>query len=90
LLKKIQFTDHAKFEMKRRRIKEKIVEEIVRNPAQVIDLKEGRCICQARYFNGFEQKEMLLRIVIEETIREINVITAYKTSKFHKYWKKMR
>lgn len=90
MLKKIQFTDHAKFEMKRRRIKEKIVEEIVRNPAQVINLKEGRYICQARYFNGFEHKEMLLRIVIEETLREINVITVYKTSKFQKYWKKMR
>jgi hypothetical protein len=84
LLKKVKFTDHAKFEMKRRRVMEKIVEGIVRNPAQVIDLKEGRRICQARYFNGFEQKEMLLRIIIEEAPSEINVITAYETTKFHK------
>lgn len=64
------------------------MQEIVRNPGQVIGLKKGRHICQARYFDEFAQKEMLLRVVIEEAPRGIKVITAYKTSKLDKYWKK--
>jgi len=90
LRKKIQVTEHAKFEIKRRRINEKLVREIVRNPGQVIDFKEGRQICQARYFDEFEQKEMLLRIVIEKTSGGIKIITAYKTSQLDKYSKKTR
>jgi len=86
--KKIQLTEHAKFEIKRRRINEKLVQQIVRNPRQVIELKEGRQISQAKYFDEFAQKEMLLRVIIEETPGGAKVITAYKTSKLDKYWKK--
>jgi hypothetical protein len=64
------------------------VQEIIRTPGQVIDLKKGRQICQARYYDEFAQKEMLLRVVIEEAPGGIKVITAYKTSKLDKYWKK--
>ena len=86
--KKIQLTEHAKFEIKRRRINEKLVQEIVRSPRQVVGLKERRQICQAKYFDEFAQKEMLSRVIIEETPGGVKVITAYKTSKFDKYWKK--
>ncbi|MCK4385429.1 MAG: DUF4258 domain-containing protein [candidate division Zixibacteria bacterium] len=86
--KKIQLTEHAKFEIKRRRINEKLVQEVVRNPTQVIGLKSGRQVCQTKYFDEFTKKAMLLRVIIEETTGGIKIITAYKTSKLGKYWKK--
>lgn len=86
--KKIQLTEHAKFEIRRRRINEKLIKEIVLNPSQFSELKRGRQICQAKYFDEFVQKEMLLRVITEETPSGIKVITAYKTSKVDKYWKK--
>lgn len=40
---------------------------------------------QGVYHDQFENKEMILRIVGEETNDSFKVITAYKTSKIKKY-----
>jgi hypothetical protein len=86
VVKKIRITDHADFEMKRRRINKDIVLRVVRNPKQRIRLKRKRQICQSKYLDETEKKQMLLRVVIEEVNETIKIITAYKTSKIEKYW----
>jgi hypothetical protein len=40
-----------------------------------------------RYFDQVLQQEMLLRLVLEETMAETVVITVYKTSQMKKYLK---
>ena len=40
-----------------------------------------------RYFDMVLQREMLLRIIVEETEDEIVVVTIYKTSQIDKYVK---
>lgn len=39
-------------------------------------------------FDKFQEKEMLLRTVVEEKGDTRRVITVYKTSKIKKYWKR--
>jgi hypothetical protein len=84
--KKIQITEHAIFEMKRRRISKDLVLKVVRYPEQRIRLKTKRQICQCKYLDGIEKKQMLVRVVIEEINETVKIITAYKTSKIQKYW----
>lgn len=83
---KIIFTQHARFEMERREIKETTVKNIVKNPEQIISAKKNRKILQGLYFDEVHNKKMLLRVVgIETSIDTFRVITVYKTSKKEKY-----
>lgn len=83
---KAVFSEHALFEMKRRRIERKLVEEIVENPQQEISSRKNKIILQSRYLNNLENKEMLLRVIGRRTGGEFLVITVYSTSKIDKYW----
>ena len=83
---KVVLTDHAQWEAKRRQIDLKMIKKLVKNPQQQI--RSGkRLIFQEKYFDKFQEKEMLLRTVAEEEGDTRRVITVYKTSKIKKYWK---
>jgi hypothetical protein len=43
-----------------------------------------------RYFDPVLKREMLLRVVVEETIGETSVVTVYKTSRMDKYLKGLK
>lgn len=85
---KIIFFEHALFEMDFRKIKKGDVEHLIKQPMQKIHSKKNRIIIQGRYNDDIENKEMLLRIIGEESEDAFHVITVYKTSKIEKYWKK--
>jgi|GEM_PF-4343052 len=59
---KILFTKHALFEMDRRQIKEEEVRKMAEKPQQNLPAKKGRLILQGVYFDGIQNREMLLRI----------------------------
>src|SRR5262249_61705740 len=42
-------------------------------------------IYMRRYFDSILQQEMLLRVIIEETIGELVVVSVYKTSQINRY-----
>jgi len=84
---KIVFCEHALFEIEFRRIKKENVEHLIKHPMQKIPSKKNRIIIQGRYYDDKENKEMLLRIIGEESENAFHVITIYKTSKIEKYWK---
>lgn len=44
-----------------------------------------RHVYMRRYFDSLLQQEMLLRVIIEETIAEIVVVSVYKTSQIERY-----
>jgi hypothetical protein len=79
-------SEHARFEMARRRISDEAVREVALLPQQVVSSQKGRRIHQSRLIDPAEEKEMLLRVVVEERRGELLVVTAYKTSKVEKYW----
>ncbi len=61
------------------------VMECMKSPEQVISGDQGRFIYQTRLpLNG---NRKTLRIIVERENENIKAVTAYKTSKFKKYWK---
>jgi hypothetical protein len=83
--KPIRISGHARFEMKRRRIRRADVVATVKAPGQVIPSVKGRQIFQSLVGKA---RRLLLRIVVKEDARAYHVVTAYKTSKIAKYWRK--
>ena len=84
----VVISDHARFEILRRQLSDEIVRSVVQNPQQVVELKKERRICQSKYYDSTEGREMLLRVICEERRNLLFVITAYRTSKIDKYWAK--
>jgi hypothetical protein len=48
-----------------------------------------RMVLMRRYFDEILQQDMLMRIVVEETLTERVVVTVYKTSQIDKYLKRI-
>ena len=84
----VVISEHARFEMARRQLSEEIVEAVVQNPQQAMKSGKGRIVCQRKYYDPAEGSEMLLRVICEERYDTFFVVTAYRTSKVDKYWKK--
>ncbi len=84
---KVRFTEHLFEQVKRRKISVELLEKVVTNPDQkFVDKDDGeRKICQSKIVDK-NKRQKLLRVIIEETEKEIVVITAYITSKVEKYW----
>lgn len=81
--KPIRIGAHARFEMKRRRIRPREIVLTIRKPGQVLPSAKGRQIFQALV--GLS-KRLLLRVIVKESPAAYHVITVYKTSKITKYW----
>ena len=84
----IVISDHAQFEIVRRQLSEEVVRSVAQNPEQVVRLKKGRKVCQSKYHDSVQGREMLLRVICEERHNLLFVVTAYRTSKIDKYWEK--
>ena len=85
---KYNFTDHALFEMRRRRISEEEVKEVLSNPEQNIRVQPGRMVMQSRIRKGKIPRLFLLRVVVDIDRKPAEVVTAYITSKTEKYWER--
>ena len=81
----ITITGHARFKIRQRTLDENLVKQVVENPERALSTEEGRRVYQARFFDSVEGKEMLLRVVTEDKLGSVHVITVYKTSKIDKY-----
>ena len=81
----IIFSDHARQEMLRRNITQVQIEDVVRNPEQIVSVNLERSIYQSKL--ELNQKEYLLRVVVDIRGESLTVVTIYKTSKIKKYWR---
>lgn len=81
--KRIRISGHARFEMRRRRIRAKSVVAVVRRPGQIVPSVKGREIYQSKLGKA---DRMLLRVVVKEDATTYHVVTVYRTSKVAKYW----
>lgn len=82
----ILITEHAEFEMQRRQVPLNLVQRVVEDPEQIVPSRKGRLIYQSRFFDEQEDKEMLLRVILDIEGDDFWVVTVYKTSRIEQYW----
>jgi hypothetical protein len=88
MAKKVRYTEHSKIQIALRELTKEQVDNVLHFPEQVVpdDDNENRDIFQSLFIDH-KGKQKLLRVVVEETIAEIIVITVYPTSQIRRYWK---
>ena len=73
--------------MARRQISEAEVERALAAPEQTECVREGRVVHQSRIELGEPSKTYLLRVVVDIDRQVPEVVTVYRSSKVHKYWR---
>jgi hypothetical protein len=63
-----------------------MVSSTIANPQQTVASKRSRVIFQSKCHDRIENKEMLLRVIVEPEGGVLKVISVYRTSKIDKYW----
>jgi hypothetical protein len=83
---KFVFSRHAREEIARREIPEEVVMDVLRDPEQTVALPNRRRVLQSRV--TMEGRLYLVRVIVAAQDSEQLVVTAYRTSKLDKYWRK--
>ncbi len=84
-MKSIRWTFHALQNLVDREIERVEADRTIAQPEFIVPGQPPRLVYMRRYFDSLLQQEMLLRVVIEETIGEIVVVSVYKTSQIDRY-----
>ena len=69
----------------RRRIPLAVVDSVLQNPQQKLT-EHGDVLCYQSKIE-INQKQYLVRVMVNETLTPAKVVTVYRTSKIRKYWK---
>jgi hypothetical protein len=64
-----------------------LLNDILRNPEQVVEVRPGRVILQSRV--QIATSSQLVRVFVDMDMSPPRVVTAYRTSKISKYWRKL-
>jgi hypothetical protein len=80
-----ELSDHVREEIPRRRIPLAVVESVLANPQQKVP-EHGDVLCYQSKID-INQKEYLVRVMVNERLTPAKVVTVYRTSKIRKYWK---
>lgn len=80
-----RLTEHALFEMQRRKITRELVNKIMKDSEQIVAAYGERKIYQSRITE--DHKVWFVRLVIEDWHDPPLVVTVYRTSKLAKYWR---
>jgi hypothetical protein len=73
---------HAVMESRRRGIACELVEQVMRDPQQVVTLGLGREVRQS-----IEEAGALVRVIVDVENEPVVIVTVYRTSKVEKYWR---
>jgi hypothetical protein len=73
--------------MRRRQISEALVAQVLSAPDQSAMIREGREVYQSRIELNEPRKTYLIRVVVDLDRKPPEVVTVYRTSKIHKYWR---
>jgi len=84
-VKPVRWSAHALQNLADREINREVAEATLEAPEFATADESGRRILMRRYLDELLQREMLLRVVVEETASEVVVVTLYKTSRTDKY-----
>ena len=86
-MKPIRWTLHTLQNLVDREIERLEADRTLAQPEFIVPGQPPRSVYMRRYFDSSLQQEMLLRVIIEETIGEIVVVSVYKTSQIDRYLK---
>ncbi len=84
-MKPIRWTPHAVQNLLDREIEQAEADKTLAQPEFVAPGQPPRLVYMRRYFDSLLQQEMLLRVIVEETMTEIVVVSVYKTSQIERY-----
>jgi len=76
---------HVREETVRRRIPLAVLEAVLTAPAQKVPEHSGVVCYQSKI--EIDQKQYLVRVMVNETVTPMKVVTVYRTSKIGKYWR---
>ena len=79
-------SQHAALEMERRGVDDAVVRRVLAAPEQRDSLRQGRDVLQSRI--EMDRKTCLVRVFVDIDRRPAEVVTAYRTSKIDKYWRR--
>jgi hypothetical protein len=79
-------TPHASLELVRRGLDEAVVQQVLANPEQRILVRPGHEVAQSRLDTA--GRRYLLRVFVDTDRSPAEVVTAYRTSKVDKYWRR--
>jgi hypothetical protein len=79
-------TGHAISEMARRGLDEHVIREVLARPEQRLLVRPGREVLQSRREMG--GVPYLIRVFVDVDRVPVEVVTAYRTSKIEKYWRR--
>jgi len=83
---KYKLSRHARLEMERRGISLDLLEQLLQNPQQIVAETRGKEAYQSIIDFGSGKRFLVRAIVADENDPPV-VITVYRTSKIHKYWR---
>ena len=84
-MKPIRWSRHAVKNLTDREIDRTEADKTLAEPELIASGQPPRQVFMRRYFDRLVEREMLLRIVVEETASERIVVTVYKTAQISKY-----
>lgn len=86
-MKPIRFSTHAEERITARKLTRDTIEQVVSNPEQIVPDEDdmNRQIYQSLIYEN--EKRKLLRVIAEETVSEIVIISTYSTSQIQRYWR---
>ena len=87
MAERVDLTDHAVAEARRRGISEATILEVATTPEQRITVSPQREVRQSRVIDPASGKLQLIRVVIDRGQDGDMVVTVYRTSKLRKYWR---
>ena len=79
-------TSHASDELRRRGLDEAMVRQVLAHPEQRVAVRAGRDVLQARF--ELAGRPYLVRVFVDVDRNPVEVVTAYRTSKIDKYWRR--
>ena len=81
-----RFSKHAESELVLRQIPREFVEEVLRQPQQIVPERPPKKAYQSQVDFG-SGSIFLLRVIVDDTVEPAIVVTLYRTKKINKYWK---
>jgi hypothetical protein len=82
---KILYSEHAKQQLNERNISCQLIEKTLLEPQQTLKGKNDRKIAH-RIFQ-IKGQNFLLRVIYEDFGNQLEIVTAYLTTKIDKYWR---
>ncbi len=79
---------HAQDQIKKRKLSESLVQQVLLNPQQIIPAKRGRMAYQSIITRG--NKQFVLRVFVIELTRPAIVVSVYYSDRVGRYWQEER